>query len=206
MKVGYARVSSETQNLDRQILDLKEFGVDKIFEEKQSGKNIIDRPIFKEMINFLREGDILVVNALDRLGRNYNEVKRTIDLLKHKKVKFVITSLPIMNEYIGNELLDGFFKDLIIQTLAMVAEQEREMNKRRQAEGIAVAKNKGVYKGRPILYSPNAKDPHKRFIYESVVAMLERNESVSEIARKNNISRPTVYRIKKEFQRRYNNE
>src|SRR5699024_920052 len=206
LKVGYARVSSEKQNLERQILDLKEFGVEKIFTEKQSGKNIIERPIFQEMMEFLREGDILVVNALDRLGRNYNEVKTTVDLLKYKNVKFVSTSLPMMNEYIGNELLDGFFKDLIIQTLAMVSEQERNISKKRQAEGIAVAKTKGVYKGRPILYGPNAKDPHKRFIYETVISMLERNESVSEIARNNNISRLTVYRIKKDYQRRDSNE
>src|SRR5699024_1281420 len=92
----------------------------------------MERPIFQEMMEFLREGDILVVNALDRLGRNYNEVKTTVDLLKYKNVKFVITSLPMMNEYIGNELLDGFFKDLIIQTLAMVSEQERNLSKKRQ--------------------------------------------------------------------------
>ena len=69
----------------------------------------------------------------------------------------MITSLPMMNEVIGNPLLDKFMKDLIIQILAMVSEQERNESKRRQAQGIQVAKEKGVYKGRPLLYSPNAK-------------------------------------------------
>ena len=106
----------------------------------------------------------------------------------------MITSLPMMNEVIGNPLLDKFMKDLIIQILAMVSEQERNENKRRQAQGIQVAK-KGVYKGHPLLYSTNAKDPQKRIIYHRVVEMLEEGQAISKIA-KVNITRQTVYRIK----------
>ncbi len=76
----------------------------------------------------------------------------------------MITSLPMMNEVISNPLLDKFMKDLIVQILAMISEQERNESKRRQAQGIQVAKDKEIYKGRPLLYSPNAKDPQKRII------------------------------------------
>ena len=159
MIIGYARVSSIDQNLERQLENLKTFGVEKIFTEKQSGKSIKNRPALQEALNFVRMGDRFVVESMDRLGRNYDEVIKTVNYLKDKEVQLMITSLPMMNEVIGNPLLDKFMKDLIIQILAMVSEQERNESKRRQAQGIQVAKEKGVYKGRPLLYSANAKDP-----------------------------------------------
>lgn len=188
MIVGYARVSSVDQNLERQLENLKTFGAEKIFTEKQSGQSIENRPVFQEALNFVRMGD--------RLGRNYDEVINTVNYLKEKEVQLMITSLPMMNEVIGNPLLDKFMKDLIIQILAMVSEQERNESKRRQAQGIQVAKEKGVYKGRPLLYSPNAKDPQKRVIYHRVVEMLEEGKAISKIAKEVNITRQTVYRIK----------
>lgn len=196
MIVGYARVSSIDQNLERQLENLKMFGAEKIFTEKQSGKSIDNRPIFQEALNFVRMGDRFVVESIDRLGRNYDEVINTVNYLKDKEVQLMITSLPMMNEVIGNPLLDKFMKDLIIQILAMVSEQERNESKRRQAQGIQVAKEKGVYKGRPLLYSPNAKDPQKRIIYHRVVEMLEDGQAISKIAKEVNITRQTVYRIK----------
>ncbi|MCQ1182767.1 recombinase family protein [Staphylococcus aureus] len=181
MIVGYARVSSNDQNLERQLENLKTFCAEKIFTEKQSGKSIENRPVLQEALNFLRMGDRFVVESIDCLGRNYDEV-------------------------VGNPLLDKFMKDLIIQILAMVSEQERNESKRRQAQGIQVAKEKGVYKGRPLLYSPNArrpllyspnaKDPQKRIIYHRVVEMLEEGQSISKIAKEVNITRQTIYRIK----------
>lgn len=197
MIVGYARVSSIDQNLERQLANLKTFGVEKIFTEKQSGKSVENRPIFQEALNFVRMGDRFVVESIDRLGRNYDEVINTVNYLKDKEVQLMITSLPMMNEVIGNPLLDKFMKDLIIQILAMVSEQERNESKRRQAQGIKVAKEKGVYKGRPLLYAPNAKDPQKRVIYHRVVEMLEEGQAISKIAKEVNITRQTIYRIKK---------
>lgn len=196
MIIGYARVSSIDQNLERQIDNLKTFGVEKIFTEKQSGKSVENRPVFQEALNFVRMGDRFVVESIDRLGRNYDEVINTVNYLKDKEVQLMITSLPMMNEVIGNPLLDKFMKDLIIQILAMVSEHERNESKRRQAQGIKVAKEKGVYKGRPLLYSPNAKDPQKRIIYYRVVEMLKEGQSISKIAKEVNITRQTVYRIK----------
>ncbi|MDF4068412.1 recombinase family protein [Staphylococcus aureus] len=196
MIIGYARVSSIDQSLERQLDNLKTFGVEKIFTEKQSGKSVENRPVFQEALKFVRMGDRFVVESIDRLGRNYDEVINTVNYLKDKEVQLMITSLPMMNEVIGNPLLDKFMKDLIIQILAMVSEQERSESKRRQKQGIKVAKEKGVYKGRPLLYSPNAKDPQKRIIYQRVVEMLEEGKAISTIAKEVNITRQTVYRIK----------
>ena len=198
MIVGYARVSSIDQNLERQLENLKTFGAEKIFTEKQSGKSIENRPVLQEALKFVRIGDRFVVESIDRLGRNYDEVLNTVNYLKDKEVQLMITSLPMMNEAIGNPLLDKFMKDLITQILAMVSEQERNEIKRRQTQGIKVAKEKGVYKGRPLLYSPNAKDPQKRIIYHRVVEMLEEGKAISNIAKEVNITRQTVYRIKHE--------
>ena len=198
MIIGYARVSSVDQNLERQLDNLKTFGVEKIFTEKQSGKSVENRPVFQEALNFVRMGDRFVVESIDRLGRNYDEVINTVNYLKDKEVQLMITSLPMMNEVIGNPLLDKFMKDLIIQILAMVSEQERNESKRRQTQGIKVAKAKGVYKGRPLLYSPNAKDPQKRIIYHRVVEMLEEGQAISKIAKEVNITRQTIYRIKRD--------
>lgn len=199
MKIGYARVSSVDQNIHRQIEVLEAFGAEKIFKEKQSGATVNDRIVFKEVLDFVRSGDQLIVESIDRLGRNYDEVIETVNFLKKKEVQLIITSLPMMSEAIGNPLLDKFMKDLIVQILAMIAEQERTEAKRRQAQGIAIAKSKGVYKGRPVLYAPNAKDPQKRLVYHRVVAMLNDGVAISKIAKEVGITRQTVYRIKDEL-------
>lgn len=199
MKIAYARVSTLDQNLDRQIEVFEKFGAEKIFTEKLSGKNVSERIVFQEVMNFVREDDQLIVEAIDRLGRNYDEIIQTVNYLKQKNVQLIITSLPIMSEAIDNPLLDKFIKDLIIQILAMIAEQERTESKRRQAQGIAIAKEKGVYKGRPVLYSPKAKDPQKRLVYHRVVSQLQEGIAISKIAAETGITRQTVYRIKHEM-------
>lgn len=199
MKIAYARVSTLDQNLDRQIEVFEKFSAEKIFTEKLSGKNVSERIVFQEVMNFVREDDQLIVEAIDRLGRNYDEIIQTVNYLKQKNVQLIITSLPIMSEAIDNPLLDKFIKDLIIQILAMIAEQERTESKRRQAQGIAIAKEKGVYKGRPVLYSPKAKDPQKRLVYHRVVSQLQEGIAISKIAAETGITRQTVYRIKHEM-------
>ncbi|TKI10473.1 recombinase family protein, partial [Bacillus cereus] len=196
MNIAYARVSTLDQNLNRQIQKLKEFGAEKIFTEQKSGASVHNREAFQEALQFVRSGDTFMVEAIDRLGRNYDEIIQTVNYLKRKEVKLIITSLPIMAEAIGNSLLDKFIKDLIIQILAMIAEQERTETKRRQAQGISIAKQKGVYKGRPTIYSPTAKDPQKRLGYNRVIEMLHNGEAISHIAKENGITRQTVYRIK----------
>ncbi|HGF7960158.1 TPA: recombinase family protein [Enterococcus faecium] len=199
MKIAYIRVSSIDQNEQRQIEEMKKFGAEKIFIEKQSGATISHRPIFQESLDFVRKQDIFIVEAIDRLGRNYDEIIESVNYLKKKNVQLIITSLPIMAEAIGNPLLDKFIKDLIIQILAMIAEQERTESKRRQAQEIKIAKANGVYKGRPKLYSADTKNPQRRLVYKSIVEDLNNGVAISKIARDYNITRQTVYRIKKEL-------
>ncbi|HFJ8233507.1 TPA: recombinase family protein, partial [Enterococcus faecium] len=150
-------------------------------------------------LDFVRDQDIFIVEAIDRLGRNYDEIIDSVNYLKKKNVRLIITNLPIMAEAIGNPLLDKFIKDLIIQILAMIAEQERTESKRRQAQGIKIAKANGVYKGRPKLYSANTKDPQRRLVYRSIVQDQENGVAISKIATDYNVTRQTVYRIKKEL-------
>ena len=109
---------------------MNKFGAEKIFIEKQSGATITHRPIFQEALDFVRDQDIFIVEAIDRLGRNYDEIIDSVNYLKKKNVRLIITSLPI--------------KDLIIQILAMIAEQERTESKRRQAQGIKIAKDYNI--------------------------------------------------------------
>lgn len=180
------------QNLERQIQELKKLGAKKIFVEKKSGASIEQRLIFTEAIYFVRESDIFMVEAIDRLGRNYDEIIQN--------VRLIITSLPIMAEVVGNPLFDRFIKDLIVQILAMIAEQERTESKRRLEQGIKIAKMNGVYQGRPELYSPTAKDLQKRAVYRNIIEELQKGTAISKIAKKYGINRQTVYRIKKDYE------
>lgn len=199
MKIGYARVSTKKQDLTRQIEELTKYGCQKIYKEKISGKNKKDRTEFNKLLNFVREGDELIVESLERLGRNYEDTKSTVQLLKDKKVKLTITSLPILDESFNNPLIDEFLKDLILQILAMVSQQEREELIRKTKQGIAKAKAAGRMQGRPRSYSPDSKNKQKRLVYNNVIKQLREGESISHIAKTNDISRPTVYSIKANY-------
>lgn len=138
--VGYRRVSSIDQNMDRQDLG----AVDKTFEEKLSGASVTDRPALRELIDWVREGDRVVVYSIDRLARNLQDLLSIVSELNAKGVSihFIKDNLTFPQE--GT---DGASK-LYLSILGAVAEFERSMIKQRQAEGIAKAKAKGVYKGR----------------------------------------------------------
>jgi|SRR5699024_313625 len=140
MIVGYARISTINHDLDREIENLQSFGAKKIFTEKQLGKSIKNRPIFQEVLSFLSAGDSLIVESIDRLGRNYDEIIQTVNYLKEKEVHLMITSLPVMNEAVGNPLLDEFMKDLINQILAMISGQEINESKHPQEQEIKGSK------------------------------------------------------------------
>lgn len=199
MKVGYARTSTKKQDLNRQLTVLNNYGCDKIFQEQVSGKNTINRKQFQEALNFVREHDEFVVESLERLGRNYEDVKEVVQILKNKKVRLVVTSLPMLTEKFENPLLDTFIKDLIIQILAMIGQQEREEMIRKTKQGVARAKAQGRMKGRPQLYSPNSKDKQRRVIYQNIINQIENGETISHIANDNGVSRPTVYKIKRQY-------
>lgn len=156
-KYGYARVSSISQNLDRQISALKDAGIrDRdIFIDKQSGKDF-NRPNYKKMVRILDEGDCLYVKSIDRLGRNYDEIiEQWRYLIKHKNIDIVVLDLPLLDtRNKNNEITGRFISDLVLQILSYVAQVERENIKQRQAEGIRIAKAQGKHLGRPKLKPP----------------------------------------------------
>lgn len=150
MIIGYARVSTTDQNLDRQIEAFNKFGVDKIYSDKMSGKNF-ERDNYIKMIKHLKQGDLLVVKAIDRLGRNYDMIIDEWHKITHKiKADILVLDMPLLDTRDKEKGLTGkFISDIVLQILSYVAETERANNKQRQAEGIRIAKEKGVHMGRP---------------------------------------------------------
>ena len=199
MKGGYARVSSMDQNLDRQLVEMKRAGAEKIFQEKLSGKSMTDRSELQKALDFLREQDVLVVESLDRLGRNYAEIVQIVQKLDRKKIGLQILNMPILNQDIGEPNLQKLIRNMIIQILSWTAQNEREEIKRKQKQGIVIAKEKGHYKGRPVKYAPDAKDPKDRMTYQVIVNKLKREEPIKKIAEDTGVTRDTVYRIKREL-------
>lgn len=148
---GYARVSSKSQNEERQIIALREFGIEArdIYCDKQSGKEF-DRPEYQKLLHLLQAGDVLVVKSIDRLGRNYNEILCQWRILtKEKQVFIVVLDMPLLDTRSTRDLTGTLIADIVLQLLSYVAQTEREFIKQRQAEGIAAAKDRGVRFGVP---------------------------------------------------------
>lgn len=193
-KIGYVRVSSIDQNFDRQIIEMEKLSVDKIFKEKISGKDI-KRPEFKKMLSYVREGDILVFESLDRLGRDYDDIKETVIYLRTKNIGIRFLDAPFLNFDTGNDLLDKAMFDMFLSLLSYIAQNEREKIRSRQKQGIAIAKEKGIYKGRKTEYTYDSKDPQKRLAYFKIVEMLEKGRPKTEIEKETGVSRRTIYNI-----------
>lgn len=148
---GYARVSSADQNEDRQMIALAEANVPPahIFTDKQSGKDF-DRPQYKKLVKKLRQGDLLYVLSIDRLGRNYDEIQHQWRILtKEIGVDVCVIDMPLLDTRQSKDLLGTFVADLVLQVLSFAAHNERDNIRKRQAEGIAAAKARGVHFGRP---------------------------------------------------------
>lgn len=153
---GYARVSSKEQNVERQLVAFKEYGIEErdIYIDKQSGKDF-DREQYNTLKHILRENDLLVIKSIDRLGRNYEMiVNEWKDITKNIKADIVVIDMPLLDTRKNKDLLGTFISDLVLQILGYVAEQERTFIKQRQKEGILVAKNNGVKFGRPKIEKP----------------------------------------------------
>ncbi len=151
MIYGYARVSSTDQNEERQIIALTANGVDRsaVFVDKKSGCDF-DRPQYRRLIRKLREGDVLFVLSIDRLGRNYEEIQSQWRYItKQKKADIVVIDMPLLDTRNEKNLIGTFISDIVLQLLSFVAENERNNIRERQAEGIAAAKARGVKFGRP---------------------------------------------------------
>lgn len=198
-KVGYARVSSKEQNLARQLEALKEHDVDKIYQEAMSGKNIEERAQFQAMMNYLREGDTLVIKSLDRLSRNYDDILNIIQDLQARGIKLHVIDSEYLNIDTGNAELNKLMFNIIINLLGFVSENERTKIRERQAEGIKLAKERGAYEnnGAETKYSATGSEKEKYF---AIIEDLKQDRPISQISKDRRVSRPTIYKIKRELQ------
>lgn len=148
---GYARVSTQEQNEDRQMIALDAAGIPaaNIFLDKQSGKDF-NRPAYLKLLGELQEGDLLVIKSIDRLGRNYEEIMEQWRVItKEKKTDIKVLDMPLLDTTNCKDLLGTFISDLVLQVLSFVSENERQNIRQRQREGIDAARARGIQFGRP---------------------------------------------------------
>ncbi len=160
---GYIRVSTKEQNEERQIIAMREFGVDEksMVIDKQSGKDF-NRPGYRRLLKKLKPEDVLVVKSIDRLGRNYDEILEQWRLLtKEKRVDVVVLDMPLLDTRIGRDLTGTLIADIVLQLLSYVAQTERELIRQRQREGIEAARANGVHLGRKAMKKPENFDEVK---------------------------------------------
>ncbi len=194
MFYGYARVSTKEQNEDRQIVALHDYKIDEknIFVDKESGKNF-KRENYLKLIKKIKHGDVIVVKSIDRLGRNYTEIIQQWRLItQEKKTDIIVIDMPLLNTTKNKDLFGSFISDLVLQILSFVAENERVNIKKRQAEGIAIAKIKGVKFGRRRKYSITK-------VAELYVKVRRKELSVKEAVKIMGMSESSYYRIVREI-------
>ena len=169
----YCRVSSTDQNEDRQVEAMLELGINErdIFIDKCSGKNF-DRPQYQALKLQLREGDLLVIKSIDRLGRNYKQIcEEWREIVRDIKANIKVVDMPILDTTRTDGLIGEVISDIVLQLLGYVAEQERTFIKQRQAEGIKLAKEKGKRLGKPpIQYPENWKDVYPIWKSDTITA------------------------------------
>lgn len=195
MKVyGYIRVSSTDQNEDRQRAALGERGIPEpnMYTDKQSGKDF-ERPQYKRLIKKLRAGDLLYILSIDRLGRNYKEIQEQWRVItKEKDADICVIDMPLLDTRTAKDLMGAFIADLVLQILSFVAENERLNIRKRQEQGIAAAKARGVRFGRP--EKPVPED------FSQIVRKWEQSElDIPEVLRLCDMSGATFYRRLKEL-------
>lgn len=192
---GYVRVSSTDQNEERQMIALHHVGVEDkhSFMDKQSGKDY-ERPQYKKMVNKMRQGDLLYVLSIDRIGRNYDEIQHQWRILtKEIGIEVCVIDMPLLDTRRSKDLLGTFVADLVLQVLSFAAHNERDNIRKRQAEGIAAAKARGVHMGRPVINAPPE--------FDQIVKAWEKKEITMEEAMKRcGMSETTFYRRRREMQ------
>ncbi|HFU4333482.1 TPA: recombinase family protein [Streptococcus suis] len=188
-RIGYARVSSTDQNLDRQLELLK--NCDKIFSDKASGKDT-NRIGFQEMMNYIREDDIVVVTELKRLGRNNRELTDTMNRIQLKKATLEVLNLPALTG-IGDDNLRRLLNNLIIELYKYQAEEERRYIRETRQQGIAIAKSKGKYKGGKPKYKEN--DPRLQLAFKLYLA----GATDKEVEQQTGINRRTFRRYRQKY-------
>ena len=193
---GYARVSSKEQNEERQIIALKGQNIKEkdIYIDKISGKDF-NRPMYKKMTRKLKRGDVLCILSIDRLGRNYEEIQDQWRILtKEKGIDIFVIDMPLLDTRVYKDFMGNFISDLVLQVLSFVAQSERENIKKRQEQGIAAAKKRGVHMGRPRI---TLEDDFGKIIRD----WEEKKITVDMITEKYNISKSTFYRKVKEYRK-----
>ena len=188
-KIGYARVSSKEQHLDRQLAALK--GVDKLFTDKLSGANT-NRPELQKMLAYIREGDIVMVTELDRLGRNNHDLTKIMNSIQNKGATLDVLNLPSMTG-IADPNLRQLMTNLIIELYKYQAESERKRIIERQQQGIALAKRQGKYHGRKPQYAKD--DPRLKHAFK----LYQAGMSDVDVARNTGIKRTTFIRYRKKL-------
>lgn len=197
MKYAYARVSTDKQNVDRQVYELKEYVEETfIYIDKESGKDF-NRHNYQKLKKALKKGDELYIKSIDRLGRNYDLITDEFrQLSKHIGVIIYILDMPFINTFndtILDDSLRTFIIDIVLQILSFVAENERINIKNRQKEGIKIAKLNGKHLGRPALILPNS------FI-DIIKQVKDKTLSVSNAIKLLNISKTSYYKYLKIYQ------
>ena len=152
MNYGYVRVSSTTQNVARQMEEMYKLGLSnkQIYIDKQSGKDF-ERKNYQKLKRKLKKDDLLIIKSIDRLGRNYDMIiNEWADITKIIEADIKVIDFPLLDTRIeGKNLIGKFISDIVLQVLSFVAQKERENIRQRQAEGIRIAKEKGIHMGRP---------------------------------------------------------
>ena len=200
-KIGYARVSTRDQNLARQLEQLKNAGVTKIFQEKISGRDA-DRPQLQKMLNYLRDDDEVIVVSLDRLGRNSKDLTDIIEAIRRQNATLNVLNLPSFAG-IEDPNLRNLITNIIVELYKYIAQEERETIRERQRQGIEIAKKQGKYKGKVREYGPNSPNRQKRYIYKEACKLLDQKKAGKadltkrQIARMLGIAPVTLYRIEK---------
>ena len=158
MTYAYIRVSSNSQNIDRQLLEIEKYDIqkDNIFIDHQSGKTF-ERTNYKKLKSLLKKDDLVIIKSIDRLGRDYNMIIEEWRLItKEKEADIMVIDMPLLDTRIeGKNLVGKFISDIVLQVLSFVAQNERETMRVRQAEGIKTAKARGVKFGRPRITLPS---------------------------------------------------
>jgi len=195
MKIyGYVRVSTAEQNEDRQMIAMSELNIpaEQIYIDKLSGKDF-NRPAYQSLVKKLRSGDLLYIKSIDRLGRNYDEIQNQWRILtKERGVDIAVLDMSLLDTRNGRDLMGTFLADVVLQLLAFVAQNERENIKKRQFEGIAAAKARGVCFGRPI------KKPPENFA--EVVKLWECGKlTITEVLAQTGFKQATFYNRLREF-------
>lgn len=192
MIIGYARVSTTDQNLERQIDSLKSFGCERIYADKATGKNF-NRPEYNKLKDALRAGDTLVVHEFDRLGRNKKLTLKELEYFKDQGVRLIALNLPTTQLDTNDNLMLETINNIVIELYTMMAQQEIETREKRQREGIDKALKNGVKFGRTAIEYPEG--------WETIYNMVK-NKEISGVKAMQmlGLKKTTFYKLKKQYE------